>query len=44
MSMRNSVFAHRDDILALADRYGLTNVRLFGSVAILTVLRVILTS
>lgn len=33
MSMKNSVFTHREEILALADRYGLTNVRLFGSVA-----------
>lgn len=24
--------AHRDDLLALADRYGLSNVRVFGSV------------
>lgn len=33
MSMKNSVFAHRKDILALADLYGLSNIRLFGSVA-----------
>lgn len=33
MSMKDSVFAHRADILALAAMYGVTNVRLFGSVA-----------
>jgi len=33
MSMREVVFSHRADILALAKRYGITNVRLFGSVA-----------
>src|SRR5690349_18889779 len=33
MSMRELVFSHRADILALAKRYGLTNIRLFGSVA-----------
>lgn len=33
MTIKDSVFAHKEDILALADRYGITNVRLFGSVA-----------
>ena len=33
MSMKDSVLSHRADILALAERHGVTNVRLFGSVA-----------
>lgn len=33
MTMKEVVLSHRADILALAKRYGVTNVRLFGSVA-----------
>lgn len=33
MSIKDSVLSHRDDILALAKQHGVTNIRLFGSVA-----------
>lgn len=33
MSIKNDVMSHRNEILALAAQYGVTNVRLFGSVA-----------
>ena len=33
MDLRDSILSQRSDIVALAERYGITNVQLFGSVA-----------
>jgi len=33
MSLRDDIFSHRSDIIALAEHYGVTNIQLFGSAA-----------